>query len=106
MAIPPAQETADERRVVGPVVGADLQRVGLPAAEPGLRAARPDDFAIVRIAGRAGLRDRYPCSSATRSGTRCNGVPVMTSRPKPATRARIGIAAHFVRRLASGAEAT
>ena len=43
-------------------------------------------------------------SSASRSGTRCTGVPVITSSPNPLTRASSGAAIHGVSAATSGAE--
>jgi len=45
-------------------------------------------------------------NSANRSGTRCSGVPVITSTPKPASSASSGIAAHVVSSAWRGAEIT
>ena len=46
-----------------------------------------------------------PCSSASRFGSWCSGVPVMTSRPKAASAVSTGAAAHLVTRWTSGAAA-
>ncbi len=45
-----------------------------------------------------------PRSSARRLGTRCSGVPVITSRPNPHTSASSGAATHGVSPATSGAE--
>ncbi len=49
-------------------------------------------------------RPARPRSSASRSGTRCSGVPVMTSRPNAQSSASSGAATHGVTTATSGAE--
>ena len=75
-----------------------------------MRAARPEPASISPWPGAAGSagspRRTMPRNSARRSGTRCSGVPVTTSRPNPVTSASSGAATQGVTAATSGAAAT